>query len=145
MAYKEKLLECRELRGQAGSSAHRRAVLLTEVYDDPEFRDTNGGLDDFGLADLLSEFIEDLCLNFFQIKRMLEEFPRRSDWAQGKLYSMWETVVEKDNKKRASVKVENRVSYKQLYTDLLHENTRLKEENQSMRAELRRLQRTARK
>lgn len=86
--YKDLLLEARKLRGRAGLKAYDRAVLLCRVFEDGQFREECGNLDDFRAAELLDDYVDDLCLGFFDLRAMLDFYPRRKQWSRGALGKM---------------------------------------------------------
>lgn len=92
--YKKKLLQCKELRGEAGFTAYERARLLVDVFDDRDFRADLGNVDDWKAAKALDEYVEDLCIKFLGLRAMLEHFPRKDEWKEGKLATMYQQVVD---------------------------------------------------
>ena len=94
--YKKWLMECLPLRQEGGKSAFKRATILNRVFLDQDFRLENNAVDDFGLAQILDAYVEDLALRFLELRAMLELFPRENQWGEGKLRSMYEAVVEKN-------------------------------------------------
>lgn len=91
--YKERLLDARKLRGKSGVKAYDRAKLLVVVFDDGEFRQDCGNLDDFRAAELLDEYVDDLCIGFLDLRAMLAHYPRRRQWADGRLAKMLREMV----------------------------------------------------
>lgn len=117
--YKTLLLEARELRHEAGKNAHKRATLLVKVFDDRDFRDEVGALDDFAAAECLNAEVEDLCLTFLQLREMLKAFPLEADWADGKLRTLYNRTLElgkaaEDANKRENTRTRRAVSLKEL-------------------------------
>lgn len=88
--YKTLLLDARNLRTEAGRNAWKRAKLLTQVFDDREFRAEVGALDDFATAGFLDAEVEDLCVTFLQLREMLRAFPDEAAWTDGKLRTLYE-------------------------------------------------------
>lgn len=86
--YKRRLLEAKKLRGRSGAKAFDRATILCAVFDDGEFRQACGNLDDFRAAELLDEYVDDLCLGFLDLRAMLSHYPRRRQWSDGRLGKM---------------------------------------------------------
>lgn len=82
--YKELLIECAELRGLGGKSAFKRAGLLVRAFNDNGFR-AEVGDNDFLIAAKLDAYVEDLCLGFLELKKMLEFAPDEAQWATGQL------------------------------------------------------------
>lgn len=93
-SYKTLLLEARDLRGQAGINAHKRATLLVKVFDDRDFRSEIGATDDYGAAEMLDAEVEDLCLSFLQLREILKRFPNEQDWSDGKLRTLYNRTCE---------------------------------------------------
>lgn len=93
-SYKSLLLEARELRGQAGLNAHKRASLLVKVFDDRDFRSEIGATDDYAAAEMLDSEIEDLCLSFLQLREILKRFPNEAEWSDGKLRTLYSRTCE---------------------------------------------------
>jgi hypothetical protein len=91
--YKALLLQARALRGKAGTKAFDRAAILVKVFEDGEFRQDCGNLDDFRAAELLDEYVEDLALGFLDLRAMLAHYPRRRQWAEGRLSKMLREMV----------------------------------------------------
>jgi len=91
--YKTLLLNARKLRGKSGVKAFDRASILCTVFDDGEFRQDCGNLDDFRAAELLDEYVEDLALGFLDLRAMLAHYPRRQQWADGRLSKMLREMV----------------------------------------------------
>lgn len=83
--YKSKLQECLRLRGEGGLSAYRRARLLCDVFEDREFRADLGNADDLKMASALDEYVEDLCLDFLDLRAMVAFAPNESQWMDGRL------------------------------------------------------------
>lgn len=94
--YKALLLEARNLRGQSGLNAHRRAILLTQVFSDHAFRAEVGAVDDYAVAAFLDAEVEDLCLSFLELAAILRHFPDSSQWADGKLRTLYEAACDKE-------------------------------------------------
>lgn len=91
--WKKLLLEAQELRGQAGITAHRRATILVSLFEDQDFRAEACASDDDKVIDMLDGLVEDLCLNFGELKAMLGEFPAADDWADGKLATLYDKAI----------------------------------------------------
>lgn len=118
-SYKTLLLEARELRHEAGKNAHKRATLLVKVFDDRDFRDEVGAIDDFAAAECLNAEVEDLCLTFLQLREMLKAFPLEADWADGKLRTLYNRTLEigkaaEEANRRDAVRTRRVVSLKEL-------------------------------
>lgn len=92
MNWKQLLIEAKELMGQSGCAAFDRAVKLAAVYRDPEFT-ADCDRDRTVPSDRLSEFTNDLCLNFLELLALLEKYPERQQWATGKLRQMYDVMM----------------------------------------------------
>jgi hypothetical protein len=92
------LTEARELRGQGGIGAYKRAKLLVEVFDDADFKLEFGIVDDFDAAAKLNVFVEDLCLGFFELRDLLATYPNQSQWEEGRLKTMYDDMVAERSK-----------------------------------------------
>jgi len=91
--WKSKLLQVKELRKNALQNAYERVKLLTEVYEDEQFRHETPGDDDFLVA-ILTEHISDLCgvhgeTNFRHFYLLFKEFPGQERWDSGDFKSMF--------------------------------------------------------
>lgn len=93
--YKNLLDECRTLMAKAGSTAFRRTAVLNQVFLDRDFRADLGNSDDFACAMVLDEYVEDLCLTFLELRSILVHFPTASDWADGKLSTLYQRTLDK--------------------------------------------------
>lgn len=93
MNYKQQLIKCNELMGKSGESAFKRATILVSVFEDDDFRQDIGALDDFAAAEVLSQHVQDLCLSFLELRLMLEVFPKIADWKEGKLRNMYDECL----------------------------------------------------
>ena len=153
--YKKLLLEALELRGQGGKSAYQRTKLLVQVFQNREFRAEAGNVDDFRAAEVLDEYVEDLALRFLELKAMIEHFPKERDWSEGKLRSMYKTVMEAGSAPEREIQRRHKISLQQYaeleekYKKELARNRQLQKQNAQLKSELdqvqtrlRRLERT---
>lgn len=129
-SYKAKLLNARAMRGKGGFAAYDRVTLLNGVFDDRDFRADIGNVDDFRAADVLNEYTEDLALRFLELRAMLEHYPERSQWKDGKLRTMYDEMraarnvdAEPTKRQRQSV---TREQYDALQNDKQHAEARAK-------------------
>ena len=97
IGYKTKLLEARKLRGKSGVKAFDRARILCLVFDDGQFRQECGNLDDFRAAELLDEYVDDLAVGFLDLRAMVKAYPKRSQWADGKLGRMLREMLRRQD------------------------------------------------
>ena len=134
--YKKWLLECLPLRQQGGKSAFKRASLLNKVFLDRDFRLENNAVDDFGLAKILDAYVEDLALRFLELRAMLEQFPKESQWGEGKLRTMYDEVVAKSGEvQEREVRPRHKISlaqYAALEEKYHREQTRCKQLQQKV-------------
>lgn len=99
--YKTLLIEARRLREEAGSNAYERAKLLVGVFADSDFRADYQQYDDAKLAEELDQYVDDLALDFLQLKALYERFPSSSDWEDGRINKLYRTLIEeKANEQR---------------------------------------------
>ncbi|HSV27554.1 MAG TPA: hypothetical protein VLH60_06650 [Sedimentisphaerales bacterium] len=96
-SYKALLIEARKLRGRSGLAAYRRAKLLCQVFEDRNFRADCGNLDDFRAAAVLDEYLEDLCVSFLDIRRMLRHFPKPKAWQEGRLSRLYNDMLKAES------------------------------------------------
>lgn len=98
--YKQLLIEARKLRGRSGLQAYRRAKLLCQVFDDLDFRADCGNLDDFQAAAILDEYVEDLCVSFLDLRRILHRFPKPKAWSEGRLTRLYNEAMKIDEQEK---------------------------------------------
>lgn len=98
--FKNKLTECLQLRHQGGASAYRRAKLLCDVFEDREFRESLANADDLRMAAELDAYVEDLCLDFLDLRAILAFAPEQSQWADGRLKRLYAEMLEARTTKR---------------------------------------------
>jgi hypothetical protein len=104
--YKNLLLEAKDLRQRSGDNAYRRITLLVKVYQDPDFRSDHHMFDDDKLLSILDEYVDDLCATFYELKLILDHFPKKEQWADGKLYQMLQKVLDANAAKNRASKTE---------------------------------------
>lgn len=131
--YKKLLLKAKELMGQAGLLAFDRAKLLTEVFNDRDFRADLGNADDWKAADALNEFCRDLALKFDRLRQLIEHFPDRGQWATGDLEGMLARMIEdkrgeerEANAPAAKVNRIKREEFEAVQQQVAHEQARAK-------------------
>lgn len=127
--YKKLLLAVEKLRGQGGENAYRRATLLGQIFDDQDFRLDYGNVDAHGAAKILDAYVEDLCLTFFQLREMLSQFPNNEQWADGRLRTMYDTLLEKRSVPEKVIKTRASAT--------VAEVNHLKDENEKLKTKLR--------
>jgi hypothetical protein len=98
--WKKLLIEAEELRGQSGVSAHRRATILTKLFDDADFRAERNLANDDAVEGVFNELLEDICLGFYEVRAMLGEFPDVEQWADGKLSTLYDKAREQIDSSR---------------------------------------------
>jgi len=140
--YKKLLIEALALRAQGGKSAYQRAKLLVQVYQDRDFRAEAGNVDDFRAAEVLDEYVEDLALQFLELKSMIEHFPKESQWDEGKLRSMYKEVMEaggepeREVQRRHKITLEQYAEMEEKWKKELARNRQLQKENAQLKSEL---------
>lgn len=118
VSWKRLLTEAKELMGQSGLKAHRRATILCQLFDDADFRADVAASDDFKTEQFLNELLEDLCIKFADVRLMLAEFPGEEAWADGKLATLHGKAIEQAASRNVKEKPEtqrtvNRVTREQ--------------------------------
>lgn len=137
--WKNWLLKAGELRGQAGEIAFERITLLNNVFEDREWREDSGQVDDFALAALLDAYVEDLCLPFLNLRAMREHFPDRKQWKEGKLASMHKQMIRERSEAEDTKKTRKRAKVKDL-EEANRQISQLSQENEGLKTEVRSLQ-----
>jgi hypothetical protein len=143
-SYKKLLVEALALRSQGGKTAYKRAKILTAVFSDQDFRLDNGNVDDFGLAAVLDQYVDDLLAShpFLLLKAMLEYCPDESKWEEGKLGSLAKEMREAGQEPQREVKRRHKITleqYAEIEEKFKREQTRVKQlqkENAELRDEL---------
>lgn len=79
--YKKDLLKVEELLRQGRKGAFKVATLLVAIFNDMDFRHDCGVVDDDRAAEFLDKFTQDYFCTFFQIKTLVEAYPKAKDWA----------------------------------------------------------------
>ena len=146
--YKKLLLEASALRSQGGKSAYKRAMILTGVFSDDGFRRDNGNVDDFGLAAVLDQYVDDLLAShpFLLLKALLEFCPDESRWEEGKLSTLVKEMREAGQEPQREIKKRHKISleqYAQLEEKFKREQARVKQlqrENHELKTELEKTQ-----
>ena len=146
--YKKLLVEALALRSQGGKTAYKRAKILTAVFSDQDFRLDNGNVDDFGLAAVLDQYVDDLLAShpFLLLKAMLEFCPDESKWGEGKLGSLVKEMREAGQEPQREVKPRHKITleqYAQLEEKFKREQARVKQlqkENNELKTELQKAQ-----
>ena len=159
--YKTLLLEAKTLMQKSGATARTRIELLSKVFDDDGFRAESGAVDDFGAAEVLDEYLQDLCVGFLELRQMLKHCPTDPAWETGNLRELHFKTVDilreqaAANKPEAAQRTRRGVTvaeYEELdrdkqdaearcrYLEKQHEEvvvktTTLKEDNQRLREE----------
>jgi hypothetical protein len=72
----------------------QRATLLSEVFEDDDWRRHVGCSDDFELAALLDEECEDTNYEFMQLYKLRVFYPKQADWKSGNLPRMFDAMRE---------------------------------------------------
>ena len=154
--YKKLLLEASALRSQGGKSAYKRAKILTGVFSDEDFRLDNGNVDDFELAAVLDQYVDDLLAShpFLLLKALLEFCQDESKWEEGKLSTLVKEMRESGEGPQREVKRRHKITLEQYaeleekfkreqarVKQLQRQNNELKEELEKAQKRLKRLER----
>lgn len=91
----------KEIRGKSNALLFDRAKLLVEIWNDGDYLAFHNGSVDKAESFLDAE-LGDFGLGFFDVKAMLESFPRRVEWSEGKLREMLATALAKADEARRS-------------------------------------------
>jgi hypothetical protein len=135
--YKAALVKLELLRGQAGAAAYDRVKLAAEqIFEDRDFRADLGNFDDFQAGDFLNPYFEDLCLEFLQLRSMLEFYPERERWAEGKLATMRREMLESRGQPEEEAVKRERPRWKEVAADLEKRIKELEAENAALRGQI---------
>ncbi len=148
-SYTRLLREASALRSQGGKSAYKRATILTAVFNNQDFRLDNGNVDDFALAEVLDEYVDDLLSShpFLLLKAMLEFCPDESRWGEGKLGALVKEMRDAGKEPQREIKRRHKITlaqYAELEEKFKREQTRAKQlvkENAELKAELEKAER----
>lgn len=105
--YKQWRNRCLELRSVGGSSAFERATLLVQIFNDADFRIDNGNADDMKAADVLDDLIDDIGFSFWQVRKMLDRYPKQEQWQSGRLRAMYRDMIDADMKAKNAERAAN--------------------------------------
>jgi hypothetical protein len=133
--YKQLLLTALELRKQGGKSAYKRAMILVAVFNDQDFRLDNGNIDDDKIYQILDDYVEDLALNFIELKHLVEYFPKESQWAEGRLCRMYDQLLDSVPPQERTI-ISRKCATVAEVNHLKAEIRRLKAENTRLRQDL---------
>jgi len=90
--YKTLLVRAKNLQQTAKANVYARVKLLVRVYRDEQFR-LEHGANDFALADVLDQYLDDTGWGFWELKTILEYFPNRDDWRNHRLTKLHADVM----------------------------------------------------
>jgi len=96
--YKKLLIQAKTLQATAKANVYDRVTLLVQVYDDDTFR-LEHGADDFALANVLNQYLDDTGWDFLELRSILEHFPEREQWQENRLTKMHQEVMDKRRRK----------------------------------------------
>jgi hypothetical protein len=124
----------RELRSKGAEFLHARVLLLTRIYDDPEFRAWCDSSRQNEVEWMDSE-LSDTGLDFFTLRAVLDAFPDVEQWMAGNIRTMVARVIadQTARRKRDPDTGEERMSWKERAIMAERECERLRAENQSLR------------
>jgi len=100
-AWKQKLLQAREMRDNARAIAYDRVKLLMEVYDDADFRLEYGNRSTEKLAAILDDYVDDLDYDFLDLAAVMRQFPNREDWQTTKLSRLYQQMIDAGKRQAA--------------------------------------------
>ena len=93
MSYKNLIVELRQMRGTAGIAAYERATKMMSVFNDAEFLSTEAAGDIHKAIRLMDDLCQDMALDFSELRALLKYRPKRDQWKDGKLKTMYDEVV----------------------------------------------------
>ena len=96
--YKRLLLDAKKMMGRSGVAAYKRIELLVRVFEDVDFLTDFGNADDLKASAYLDDFLEDLVFRFLDLRALFLHFPEESDWKDGNLRTMFETMRQANRK-----------------------------------------------
>lgn len=141
------------LIGTSNANLYERSKLLVAIWSDGDFLAFHNGDVDKAEESLNSK-LGDYGLTIFDVKAMLDEFPKCEQWEKGKLREMLAHALEAGDSRRAEYQAPKtqrkgpvpRKEFEQLQKiventqnradSLAEENARLREENLRLRAQL---------
>jgi hypothetical protein len=94
--YRELLREVRRLRQSGRKNLYRRVKLLVAIFNDPDFRAEHGNCDDCKAADFLNAEIDDIGIDFLDLKRVFERFPKAKSWREFPIRRLLEETNRKE-------------------------------------------------
>ena len=99
-AYKQRMLQARDLRGTSGGIAFDRAALLVRIFEDQEFRSDPAYTDEDAAVNALDDLADGLFVGFLRLRQMVKAFPHRDEWVANKLTKLEAKVVADANDAR---------------------------------------------
>lgn len=94
VTYKTRLKDVSALKSTGLSQLHQRITLLNYVFEDSDFRADVGG-DDFALAKVLNNYVDDCALTFLELRAVMKEFPTEGQWSLQPLRNLYAAAVAK--------------------------------------------------
>ncbi len=125
----EKVVQLRNMLGQAGEMHYKRISLAKQIIEDKIWIQTHFAGDEFRAGEVLEkDYFGDLCgaINFWRLIKIVEEFPKIEDWRKYK-FNLTEMSAIIDAKNRSKRKKGTRWSVTQRdYEELESEKNRFR-------------------
>lgn len=125
----EKVVQLRNMLGQAGETHYKRIKLAKEIIDDKTWILTHFNGDKFRAGEVLEkDYFGDLCgaINFWRLIKIIEEFPKIEEWRKYK-FNLTEMSAIIDARNRSKRKKSTRWSITQRdYEELESEKNRFR-------------------
>lgn len=83
----------------SNANLYDRVTALKAIFDDPAFLEYHGGNMDKA-EQHLNEKLGDFGIGYFEAAAMLQYFPKRDQWAKGKVREMLAHALEKEQERR---------------------------------------------
>ena len=101
MAWQDLLTQAQNLQKTAGSMVYDRVQILVKLESREDFQARYPA---FEAHRLLSSLCQDLIVDYRTLKTMLEVFPKRADWADGKLVDLKNRMLKQQPKSQPAAK-----------------------------------------
>lgn len=146
-----------KMLGDAKASLYDRGKVLSQVFDDPEFK-ADMAKQGRRPTQVLDAALTDTFVDFTELNGLLKVFPKRADWKNGDLRSMREALIKHlgDRKKQHSAEVvqgngdgttivktpgsDQKLSWKQKYLEMEQRYIKLEARYSQLEADHRHLQ-----
>ena len=111
--WKQLLREARAHYQKLTACCWRMTKSLVAMFDDAEFRAEVGARDDHQTADWIDAEFPGLPLRFLQLRAVLAEYPRETDWKGKKLVELFEAIRDSAEVQERPARTQRRVTLKQ--------------------------------